>query len=429
MLSRPFSIMKYDLEISGFGSESLGHICLLNLREQAYPGSEGTKQKGWPKWTTPVMRWAKAQGGFAGYAHSGSGLEVNAQNAAKRLIAEADANRDGWLTDAECGGVLLPAKYGAIDRDGDGAVIEAELLAAIDGAADQLPNLAVPEMNGVGAMEVCVSTALGACDFISAMDTPRIAEWNMWYHLLNCGFPLKVSGETDFPCMSGDRVGQGRVYVQLGKIPRLDFKSWCEGLARGRSYVSDGFAHALEFQVNGVAPGFGEVQLPAPGKVRIQARVAFAEEQPLTTAHGGRTPPAGRRWLGDTVTMHGSPTREVERGGRRTVEIVMNGVAVAREEVPADGAVHDLHFEVEVVRSGWIALREFPQLHTNPVNVLVAARPIRASSDSARWCLETIRQLWRQREKVIPESERTEARAAFDEASAIYRRIAGEAGP
>ena len=60
-------------------------------------------------------------------------------------------------------------------------------------------------------MEIPVAVAQGVCDFISAMDTPRIAEWNCWYHLLNCGFPLKVSGETDFPCMSGTRVGQGRV--------------------------------------------------------------------------------------------------------------------------------------------------------------------------------------------------------------------------
>ena len=41
-----------------------------------------------------------------------------------------------------------------------------------------------------------MTTAQGLCDFISAMDTARIQEWNTWYHLLNCGFPLKVSGET-----------------------------------------------------------------------------------------------------------------------------------------------------------------------------------------------------------------------------------------
>ena len=71
---------------------------------------------------------------------------------------------------------------------------------------------------------------------------------------MNCGFPLKVSGETDFPCISGTRVGQGRVYVQLGKVD-VDFAAWCEGLAKGRSYVSDGYAHALEFTVDGKRPG------------------------------------------------------------------------------------------------------------------------------------------------------------------------------
>src|SRR5439155_18375005 len=71
-ISEPFTVIKYDLEISGFGSEAMGHVCLLNLREQTYPGSDGTKTHGWPTWTTPVMRWAKAAGGVTGYAHSGS---------------------------------------------------------------------------------------------------------------------------------------------------------------------------------------------------------------------------------------------------------------------------------------------------------------------------------------------------------------------
>ena len=62
-VSEPLTKLKYDLEISGFGSAALGHVCLLNLNNQTYPGSEGTKEKGWPTWTVPVMRWAKQQGG------------------------------------------------------------------------------------------------------------------------------------------------------------------------------------------------------------------------------------------------------------------------------------------------------------------------------------------------------------------------------
>ena len=247
-----------------------------------------------------------------------------------------------------------------------------------------MPNLAIPEMNGVGAMEVVVSVPEGVCDFISAMDTPRIAEWNMWYHLLNCGFPLKVSGETDFPCMSGLRVGQGRVYVRLGNVQAIDFDDWCKGLAAGRSYVSDGFAHALDFTVGGKQAG-DRLELAKPGPADVRAKVAFAARTPLAVAHGGIVPAAGRRLIGDTVNLHG-PRREGEftaKGETRQVELVVNGRVVAKSDVPADDQVHDLHFSVSIERSSWVALRHFPQLHTNPVDVLVGGRPIRASRRSA----------------------------------------------
>jgi len=425
-LSKPLAVMKYDLEISGFGSEALGHVCLLNLKDQTYPGSEGTKTKGWPSWTLPVMQWAKAQGGFTGYAHSASGLEIHTPSAVKRLFQKHDADNDARLTPAETTAALLPFDFPGIDDDRDNVLTESELAAAHERAAVELPNFAVPAMNGVGAMEICVTVAHGACDFISAMDTPRIAEWNMWYHILNCGFPLKVSGETDFPCMSGERVGQGRVYVQLGKQKRLDFGDWCDGLARGRSYVSDGFAHALEFKVNGSAPGFGDVRLGAPGEVSIEAQIAFAAETPALVAHGLVVPPDGQRWSGDTVTLHGSRTDAITPGGERMVEIVVNGRPAASARVPADGKIHPLQFRVPINRSSWVALRQFPQLHTNPVNVHIGDTPIRASRRSARWCIETIERLREQRRNSIRESERDAAMQAYDEAVKKFHVIADE---
>src|SRR5947209_863075 len=107
-LSEPFTVLKYDIEVSGFGSQALGHVCLLNLREQMYPGCEGTKTKGWPTWTTPVMRWTKLQGGFTGYAHSANGLQVDAGGAARRLLAALDADKDGKLSKGEAAKGLLP---------------------------------------------------------------------------------------------------------------------------------------------------------------------------------------------------------------------------------------------------------------------------------------------------------------------------------
>jgi hypothetical protein len=403
-LSEPLTVIKYDIEVSGFGSQLLGHVCLLNLRDQTYPGSDGTATKGWPTWTTPLMRWAKAQGAVTGYAHSANGLTLpDAATSARQLLSLYDANGDGMLSKAEAAKVVLPESFEAIDKDGDGRLTAKELADSVARTREKLPNLVVPPMNGIGAQEICVTTQQKLCDFISAMDTQRVPEWNCWYHIMNTGFPLKASGETDFPCISGSRVGQGRVYVQLGKVDKVDFGAWCEGLAKGRSYISDGYAHALEFSVDG-KPAGGEVALDKGGKVAVKAKVAFASEMPLGTSVGGQAP----------------------QGKTRKVELVVNGVAVASRDVPADDKPHDISFDIDVDRSSWVALRHFPQMHTNPVNVLVGGKPIRASRKSALWCAATIEQLWVVRKKDIAAAERDEAEKTFHKAIEAYRKIAEE---
>jgi hypothetical protein len=497
-ISEPFTVLKYDVEVSGFGSQALGHVCLLNLRDQTYPGSDGTKTKGWPTWTTPLMRWAKNQGAYTGYAHSASGLGINAEAAAERLldrlgtiqeneqkikvemevkmtvaVEEAtkkrieeqirtelaelfkkdfddkvkiekaaklrkevderirqelsvklkdeiekkykDAKERKSLRDAalvrskfsekKAESILLPLPFDEVDTNNDGFITTAELIEAHKKAANKLPNHAIPEMNGIGAQEICVTTAQGICDFISAMDTQRVPEWNCWYHLLNCGYPLKVSGETDFPCITDSRVGQGRVYVQLGtKIKKIDFKDWAEGLAKGRSYVSDGYAHALHFSVNDAVPG-EKVKLREPGKVAVKAKVAFASEPSLGTAQGGQIP----------------------KGRTRQVELIVNGRVIATQEVAADDKEHDLTFTLPIEQSSWVALRHFPQMHTNPVDIIIADQPIRCSKESAMWCVDVIEQLWRVRGPGILPEERVEAERVFQWAVQRYRQIAEDA--
>jgi len=424
-VSEPLTLLKYDVEVSGFGSAALGHVCLLNLKDQTYPGSDGTKEQGWPKWTVPVLKWCKEQGGVTGYPHSA--LHVAPPAEAERLLGDYDMDRSGGLSPEEAATALLAEPFATIDEDGNRQLSATELTRSADRAADRLPNLAVPALSGGGAMEIFVSTAEGVCDFISAMDTARIPEWNTWYHLMNCGFPLKLSGETDFPCMSSRRVGQGRVYVQLGDVGEVDFTDWCYGIAAGRSYVSDGFAHALKFSVEGQSPGFDDVTLDAPRKVAVKATVAFAPETPIGVAYGNLLPTVGRRMLGDTVNLHAPRSMEYVSGGKRKVEIVVNGEAVASVDVPADGRPHDIEFPVEISKSSWVALRHFPQLHTNPVNVIVGGKPIRASRDSARWCAESVRRLWTNRNRFIADDEKAAAKAAYDRALATYLRIADEA--
>ena len=418
------TLMKYDIEVSGFGSEALGHVCLLNLKEQIYPGASGSK--GWPTWTLPVLRWTRAQGGIGGYAHSGSGLEIDPAAATRRLLEQFDTDKDGRLDLREAERALMPESFSESDADRDNVLTVRELEASHGRADDRLPNLAIPELNGVGAQEIFVTAAHGLVDFISAMDTDRIREWNAWYHLMNAGLRVKASGETDFPCMSGTRVGQGRSYVLLGKPARVDYAQWVAGIARGRSYVSDGYAHAFEFSVGG-KPSGDELQLASPGMVTVRANVAFSAETPREPAYGSIIPTGGLRYVGDTVIKREPlrPDPTFERG-LRLVEVVVNGRVAARREVPADGREHPVEFSVRLDGSSWVALRQFPQMHTNPVYVVVAGKPIRASRDSAQWALACVDQLWRARSRRIADGERAAAEQAYEQARDYYRKAISE---
>lgn len=362
-------LLRYDVEVSGFGSHQSGHLCLLRLREQIYPGGESKNH--WPTLCLNTLRWAKKQGALCGPAHSGWGLEVE-------------------------------------DRE--------------------LPSYEVPPFNGIGANEYIVDVThevpgpdgslVPAVDFLSMVDTPAHWELNIWYHTLNCGFRTRVSGETDFPCIYGERVGLGRSYVKLDGV--LDYDDWCEAIRKGRNYVSDGYSHLLEFSVNGVSMGENqsETKLAAPGKVKIKARVAARLAETPNPGIRDRSPSEKPYWNIERARI--GTTRQVP------VEVLVNGRPVAREEITADGTLRDLNVEVPVERSSWVALRILYSSHTNPIWVLVQDAPVRASRRSAEWCLKGVDQCWEEKEKLIARAELADARAAYDHARDTYRKILQE---
>ena len=362
-LSTPDNLLRYDVEVSGFPSSHCGHICLLRLREQDYPGTKLIED--WPSWDLPIFRWAKSQGGVVGFAHSGWGLDV--------------------------------------------------------GPMAELPNYVVPPMDGIGANEYLVDVAHGMCDFISTVDTPSVWELNIWYHTLNCGYRCRISGETDFPCIYGQRVGLGRSYVHLDG--KLTFDDWAEGIKLGRCYVSDGRSHLIDYTVNGLGVGLknSEIRLSSAGAVEVRAKVsALLEPEPTAETERIRKAP-----------LTAQPYWDVERariGNSRTVpvEVVVNGKAVARKEIKADGSEQEVSFNVQVERSSWVCLRILPSSHTNPVFVLVGDQPIRASKKSAEWCLKGIDQCWQKKVRNIREKEWPEAANAYDKARADYRKILQE---
>jgi len=220
-LSKPDRLMHYDLEVSGFPSSHAGHIVLLNLKQQDYPGTK--KIEDWPTWDLPIFRWAKSQGAIVGFAHSGWGLQV---------------------------------------------------------AGKDLPSYEVPGFDGIGANEYVVDvTHPGAVDFISAVDTPYVWELNIWYHTLNVGFRTRIAGETDFPCIYDGRVGIGRTYA---KVPGpLSYSAWLQALQAGHSYASDGKSHLMDFRVNGTEVGMGDLKLAGPATLTATIKAAaYLPEMP-----------------------------------------------------------------------------------------------------------------------------------------------------
>ena len=362
-LSTPDYLMRYDVEVSGFPSSHAGHLCLLRLKEDDYPGT--TRIEEWPSWDLPVLKWGQSQGGVVGFSHSGWGLKI-----------------DG----------------------------------------NTLPSDEVPKFDGIGANEYIVDVVHDAVDFISSVDTPSTWELNIWYHTLNCGYRAKLSGETDFPCIYGERVGLGRVYVKLEE-GQLDFDRWCEGIKQGRSYVTDGKSHLIDFRVGNVAPGESgsELKLAKPGTVKITAQVAaHLDPEASAEARSIRSRPLDQKPYWELERARIGDTRKIP------VEVIVNGRPVAKTEVTADGNIEGVSFDVPIEKSSWVALRVFPSSHTNPVFVVVNGKPIRASKKSAEWCVKSVDQCWSQKEKAIRASEKEAARKAYDVARDAYKRILSE---
>lgn len=216
---------------------------------------------------------------------------------------------------------------------------------------------------------------------MSTVDTPFQSELNIWYHTLNCGYRTRISGETDFPCITGERVGKGRSYVKLDG--KLDFDTWCEGIRKGRCYVSDGRSHLMDFAVNGQGVGDkeSEIRLSKAGMVHATLKVAgLLPEIPDNNAKQG--------WYWNLERARIGTSREV------TVEIIQNGYPVAQKKIVADGKTQDITFDVEISRSSWVAARILGSSHTNPVFIIVGEKPIRAFRRSAEWCLKSVDVCW-----------------------------------
>jgi len=356
-LSTAENRIRYDVEVSGHPSSHTGHLMLLGLKQQDYPNTQRIED--WPSWGMPILQWAKSQGAVVGYTHSGWGLQIK---------------------------------------------------------EPKLPSYEIPPFDGIGANEYIMAVTHGVVDVLSTVDTPYPWELNIWYHALNLGYRTRISGETDFPCIYGEKVGLGRSYVRQ---KALDYEDWVRGLRDGRNYASDGKSHLIDFRVNGIEMGTNtDVKLTSPGKVKLTARIAARlDEQPNEELRQKR---ADQKPYWDVERARVGNTRTVP------VEVIVNGQAVARRDIVADGELRDEAFEVPIERSAWVALRILPSSHTNPVWVTVGDQPIR-SRKSAEWAIKAVEQCWTQKVNRVRLTEQGEMKRAYDHARAEYRRLLGEA--
>jgi hypothetical protein len=362
-LSTSENIMHNDVEVSGFPSSHAGHLVLLRLKEDDYPGT--TKIEEWPSWTLPVLRWAKSQDAVVGYAHSGWGLEP-----------------------------IEPTK--------------------------DLPNYITPKMDDIGANEYIVTVTQDLADFYSLGDTPAPWELNMWYHTLNCGFTPRLSGETDYPCIFDERVGIARSYFK--PEGKLSYDNYVAAIKKGRSYVSDGNTHIIDFFVNDVEVGTQNSKLSVKSKqtIKISAKVAanLPEQQDENGAAIARS------------ALDQQPYWNIERARIGTtrkvpVELIVNGMPVDTTEITADGKWEHVTFNYPASRSSWVALRVYPSAHTNPVFIIVDGKPIHERK-SAEWCLRAVDKCWEMKQPRIRGQERATAEAAYDKARKIYNNIIRE---
>ncbi|MEO5941276.1 MAG: CehA/McbA family metallohydrolase [Candidatus Limnocylindrales bacterium] len=189
--------------------------------------------------------------------------------------------------------------------------------------------------------------------FAPGLDHPPIREW---YRVLNCGYRIPVLGGTDK--MSAEiPVGAVRTYARLDPDAEPTFEAWAAAVRAGRTFATSG--PVLELSVGGQEPG-SVISLPAGGgtlAVEVRARAAQAVI--------------------------------------RSIEVVVNGRVVAREDAPADGDDLRLATEIRVEAGSWIAARALSgheihsafntsmAAHTSAVYVDVVDRPLFVADEAA----------------------------------------------
>lgn len=245
--------------------------------------------------------------------------------------------------------------------------------------------------NGWG-MEAPIAASLQRIDALNLFDPYWLdTEYDLWYHLLNCGFKLPASTGSDWYICSANRV-----YTHLEQS--FSYDGWLDTLAAGRSFITNG--PVLELVVEGKPPGASlDLRARQPKQARVEVR---------WQAH-----------------------RPIE-----CVEIIMNGSVVAGERTASGSSEGQLGVTVAAPHDGWIAARCSGQTrdsyghaqwaHTSPVYLKTGSRDS-AARESARFFVGQIdrSQQWvAQRGRFAEAAHRQRMQQLFREGRESFLRLA-----
>ena len=252
-----------------------------------------------------------------------------------------------------------------------------------------------PSKSNAAARELPIDAILNVAQAIDLMsyNSDEDLSAQLWYRLLNCGLKLSACVGTDALLdRNTDPMGGSRVYVKLDE--EFSMKSWLEGLAAGRSFVTNGPFALLK--VNGKEPG--DTVYTKPGRVKVHMHVH------------SRIPYDEAEILVNGKVVDAAKLQTIDDGKKK------------------DGYIQSLHGSYNIEKSSWVALRvrgggdddvfDGPNwAHTSPVYVIVDEKPIR-SADDAEYFVAWIDDLIR----VVRVRNRYASKADRDQVIKLFRR-------
>ena len=227
---------------------------------------------------------------------------------------------------------VMPWCTGEFGEAEIGGSMEATLSDWADQARAQGATVVAPHFGGLNGE----TAALVATGRLSGVEMHRQSDGMHfeYYRSLNAGYRLPLLGGTD-KMYSDVPVGMYRTYVKMRDGEEFNYQSWCDNVARGRTFHSGG--PTIHLSVDGRELG-DTVELSGPGTVEVEA------------------------WAESVLPIH-------------TLQIVHNGTVIASADAAGGTRRLELRERVKVDGHSWLAARCGGPVYFAPTNLSSARGP------------------------------------------------------